>query len=108
MEIDLLGWLIVAGLIGDQHEFFNQFVCILPLLGDYFQGLALFVQIEFHLHSLKIDSPPVKTGFSELGCQFIECFDLLSEVTRTRLYDFLCFLIGKSPVGMNDRPPKPS
>ena len=82
-------------------------MCILPYFRDHFHWSTAFVQSEFYLHGLKIQSSIPEPFFSELLCYVTERPDFIWEISIQPFNVLLGFFIRKSSLGFYDRSTKP-
>ena len=60
------------GTIGQQHEFLDELMRLFGLLEVYAHGVSLLVNIEAHLHAVKVDGAIIETLCTELLSEVIE------------------------------------
>jgi len=65
--------------VGQQHELLNKFVGLFRLLEIDTEWLAVFIDVEAHLHTVEVDGSGSKTFLRQALCQAIEGKDFILE-----------------------------
>ena len=60
-------------LVGEEHEFLDQFVRLFRAFKIDSRGFPVFVNVEAHFNPVECDSPVLEPGGPEFLCQIVEC-----------------------------------
>ena len=88
--------------VGQQHEFFDEFVGFFRFFGVYTDGTAFFVDDEFHFLTVEVDGSVCETLLAQSHSQAIECEDFVCTVSFPAFDYLLGFFISKTAVGAYD------
>ncbi len=93
--------------VGEQHELFNQFVCILNWFSINARWFFIFVENELHFIMREADGARFTILYLKFFCEGIQNKELVMEKTRAVVENLLRFFIGKAFVRVDDRASKP-
>ena len=93
--------------VGQQHEFLDHLVRLLLLLEIDAQGLAVLVELEFHLLAVERDGAVLEPLCPQRLRQPVEGQHLFGIIPAARLDDLLRLGVGEAAVGVDDRAAEP-